>query len=370
MHSDVAIIGGGLAGLISAALLAKNGLNVAVFEKKTYPFHRVCGEYISNEVKGFLIRESLYPDELKPSKINNLLLTSTSGNKVDVPLKMGGFGISRFKLDHFLAQKAVAAGCNLQTGIAVESVKKQVDHLQVNLMDGSIHQTNLVIGSFGKRSNLGRNEGNDSTSSPYYAVKYHINTDFPDDLIALHNFKNGYCGLSKVEGQHFNLCYMSHVSNIKKHKTIEAVEENVLYKNPHLKHIFLNSDFLFEKPVTINQISFTKKPLIKDGLIMCGDAAGMITPLCGNGMAMAIHSAKVLSEYILREKSLDEPAKWRIEHQYQQFWNSTYKNRLMMGRAFQRLFGGALTSEIAVGLMKTPLSQTLISLTHGRYLSA
>ena len=32
---------------------------------------------------------------------------------------------------------------------------------------------------------------------------------------------------------------------------------------------------------------------------MAGDAAGMITPLCGNGMAMAIHSAKILTDLII-----------------------------------------------------------------------
>jgi flavin-dependent dehydrogenase len=31
---------------------------------------------------------------------------------------------------------------------------------------------------------------------------------------------------------------------------------------------------------------------------MVGDSVGMIHPLCGNGMAMAIHSAKILSELL------------------------------------------------------------------------
>src|SRR6476659_3978963 len=46
---DVAIIGGGLAGLSSAIELRMAGYNVILFEQEKYPFHKVCGEYISHE---------------------------------------------------------------------------------------------------------------------------------------------------------------------------------------------------------------------------------------------------------------------------------------------------------------------------------
>ena len=95
---EIIIIGGGLAGLTAAALLAKRGRKVLVVEKKAYPFHRVCGEYISNEVKGFLKRENLYPDALQPAEIDRFMLTSTKGKVVEIGLDLGGFGISRYAL--------------------------------------------------------------------------------------------------------------------------------------------------------------------------------------------------------------------------------------------------------------------------------
>ncbi|MCR9083896.1 MAG: NAD(P)-binding protein, partial [Cyclobacteriaceae bacterium] len=64
IRKNIGIVGGGLAGLVSAYLLAKNGHSVQLFEKKNYPFHRVCGEYLSNEVVDFLKRESLFPESL------------------------------------------------------------------------------------------------------------------------------------------------------------------------------------------------------------------------------------------------------------------------------------------------------------------
>ena len=51
---DVCIIGGGLAGLTAALCLVKSGISVMLIEKNTYPNHKVCGEYVSNEVRPFL----------------------------------------------------------------------------------------------------------------------------------------------------------------------------------------------------------------------------------------------------------------------------------------------------------------------------
>jgi len=54
MNADVIIIGGGLAGLCNAIHLSKFGKKVLLIEKNEYPKHKVCGEYISNEVLPYL----------------------------------------------------------------------------------------------------------------------------------------------------------------------------------------------------------------------------------------------------------------------------------------------------------------------------
>jgi hypothetical protein len=58
---------------------------------------------------------------------------------------------------------------------------------------------------------------------------------------------------------------------------------------------FKNAVIQFEKPLTISQVSFEEKKC-ENHIIMIGDA-GLIHPLCGNGMAMAIHSAKLARKY-------------------------------------------------------------------------
>ena len=76
------------------------------------------------------------------------------------------------------------------------------------------------------------------------------------------------------------------------------MEERVLMKNPFLKNIFSNAEFLYESPLTISRISFNKKSQVENHVLMIGDAAGMITPLCGNGMSMALHGSKLAFEEI------------------------------------------------------------------------
>src|SRR5579872_2397798 len=51
---DVAIVGGGPAGCSAAITLAAQGATVVLFESKTYPHHKVCGEFLSPECRGEL----------------------------------------------------------------------------------------------------------------------------------------------------------------------------------------------------------------------------------------------------------------------------------------------------------------------------
>ena len=112
----------------------------------------------------------------------------------------------------------------------------------------------MFAGSYGKRSNIdikwkrpfslrAKNKLNN-----YIGVKYHIKTDFPVDTIALHNFDNGYCGIVKIEGDKYNLCYLTTANNLQKSKgAIREMEQSVLAKNPHLKKIFAESSFYMKR---------------------------------------------------------------------------------------------------------------------------
>jgi flavin-dependent dehydrogenase len=364
----IVIVGGGLAGLVTGIQLVRAGLPCIVIEKKTYPFHRVCGEYISNEAVPFLKSLDIFPEDLNPATITRFQLSSINGYTTILPLDLGGFGISRYAFDLFLHQKAKALGVEFLLNTEVESVAFAHDKFNVKIKDKTL-DADIVIGSFGKRSKIDIQLERDfiRKRSPYVGVKYHLKTEHPPDLIALHNFEGGYCGMSNIEDGKTNLCYLTHRDNVKAFGNIEEMEKSILFKNPHLKKIFTTSEFLFQKPEVINEISFETKAPVEDHILMTGDAAGMITPLCGNGMAMALHSSKIASELIIRfckEKNFTREA---MEMQYTSTWRKTFSQRLWNGRQVQRLFGSKTASNIAVNLAiySKPIANTIIRNTHG-----
>lgn len=365
---NVTVIGGGLGGLITAIQLARAGVEVQLFEKKAYPHHRVCGEFISNETVPFLKSLGLFPDEFNPPCITQLQLTSVNGKAVNLPLDLGGFGISRYTYDNWLLEKVKAAGVAVfcEQEITEVSFQDNVFHL---MSQGKTITSDIVVGAFGKRSRLDRilQRSFIHKRSPYVGVKYHIKTNHPPQLISLHNFKDGYCGISNVEGDKQNLCYLSHNNNLKKAGSIEEMERQVLFQNPFLKRIFEQSEFLFSSPETINEISFETKGPVHNHILMCGDSAGMITPLCGNGMAMAIHAAKVLAELVIPFCKNDNASRAELEQTYRQQWASLFSQRLWVGRQLQRLFGSTHASDFAVNLAKfgRPIAQYLVSKSHG-----
>jgi flavin-dependent dehydrogenase len=363
----ICVIGGGLAGLTSSILLARNGCKVLLIEKKTYPFHRVCGEYISNEVLDFLKREKLYPELWELPMISQLEFSDTSGKSVSIPLDLGGFGVSRYVLDDWLVKKAVESGVQMRVGQQVTQVEYdgRKDKFWLTFSGQSMLDAAIVIGAFGKRSRLDKalNRPFIQKRSPYVGVKYHIKTEFGRDTVALHNFPGGYCGLNAIEEGKINLCYLAHRDQLRDSGSIPEMERQVLARNPILKRIFLESEFLFEKPEVINEINFESKLPVEDHILMVGDAAGMIAPLCGNGMAMAIRSGKMAADAILSGRSRAE-----IESIYATSWNAQLRQRLWLGRKIQRLFGVQNASVLTRNLIQYApfLANQLIKNTHGR----
>ena len=257
VKSDVTIIGGGLAGLTSAIHLSKSGLKVILIEKNEYPKHKVCGEYISNEVLPYFKGLEIEISELKPSIISKLEFSTAKGKTIYGDLPLGGFGISRFELDYYLSKKAILNNCQIiqDTVIDIQFID---DEFIIHTANNLEIQSRIVLGAFGKRSNIDQkmNRNFFLKNSPWLAVKAHYSGDFPNDLVGLHNFKGGYCGVSKVENNRINICYLTDYETFKLYKNIEEFQLNVIYKNPHLKAIFENCKLIFEKPLTISQISF------------------------------------------------------------------------------------------------------------------
>ena len=365
---DCAIVGGGLAGLTLAIQLADMGKAVVLFEKEKYPFNKVCGEYISMESHAFLQRLGI--DLSDVPYITEVKVSAPNGNSILRKLDMGGFGISRYTLDSQLAQLAIKKGVVLLENTKVNDVTREADSFTVKTTTQN-YSAKIVCGAFGKRSSveksLGRAKPQHKGRKNYVAVKYHVKATLPANRIELHNFENGYCGISKVDGDKYCLCYLTDSENLAKSgNSIKAMEQNIVMKNPFLKKYFNESEFLYQEPLTISQITFSKKSAIENGVIMLGDAAGSIAPLCGNGMSMAMH-ASFITAALINDFFNNTISREELCILYEKQWNNHFSQRIKTGASLQQLFGKNYLTNISIGMLKAfpPLADKLISMTHG-----
>jgi len=369
-HYDIAIVGGGLAGLSLSIQLARKGYTVCLFEKEVFPFHKVCGEYISMESWGFLTALGLPLESWNLPQIRQVYITSPKGESITSALPLGGFGLSRYKLDAALAGIARKTGVDLFENTKAYDIQFEEGTQQLQTSAG-LFTAAVACACYGKKSNLDvkwkRRFLNSDERQNYVGVKYHVKTSQPVQQIALHNFSGGYCGISGIEDGRYCVCYLTKSENLRNNRqSIPEMEEKILKKNPALRKLLENMVVLYDEPVTIAQISFAKKTQIENHVLCIGDAAGMITPLCGNGMSMALHASRMAFESIC--EFLDNRiTREEMEKSYLEKWHKQFAGRLRTGRIIQRFFGHTFWSTLLIRIMKPfPfLVRMMIRQTHG-----
>ena len=365
----VIIIGGGLAGLTAAIHLANEGIEVVVIDKKNFPQHKLCGEYLSHEVMPYFKSLNIDLSLLSPNKIQRFLLSSPSGKTIETQLPLGGIGVSRYALDAFLYEEAKERGVIFHLNTTVKTVTYSEDSFEVKCKKGAIYKSKVVIGGYGRRTGLDKQLHRKfaTQTGGYIGVKYYFEAPhYPDDLVVLHNFEGGYCGAAKVENGWVNATYLATHQQLKEAGKLQHLEEHVLFKNTLIKDLFRNSKQVLPKPITVSNINFIKKELVQNHIMMVGDAAGMIAPVCGNGMAMGIHAAKMASEETI-DFLKGKQTRQIMEEGFQRQWNKAFGSRMFWGGHFHKFMGQPMLSEFAVRSLKIMpiLMPMIIRQTHG-----
>ncbi|WP_405382338.1 NAD(P)/FAD-dependent oxidoreductase [Maribacter sp. LLG6340-A2] len=365
---EIIIIGGGLAGLTSAIHLAMEGVDVAVFEAIEYPHHKVCGEYVSKEVVPYLERLGVELSAIGAADITKLQLSASSGELVETQMDLGGLGISRYSFDNLLYTRAKSLGVQFYFEKVVQCTFREGEF--ITSTTHKEYRSGLVIGAYGKRSLLDKNLNRhfSSTKHNWLAVKCHYEMEnFPEDVVGLHSFEGGYAGLSRTEQGNVNFCYLANYQSFKRFKGVREFNTNIVSENIYLKQFLAEATPVFKRPMTIAQISFSKKEVVVGHMLMCGDTAGLIHPLCGNGMAMAIHGAKIVAELILAYLKDANYGRAQLENNYIKAWKENFGRRIWAGRKLQSVL--MHDQLLALGIRsigKSPRALNyIISKTHG-----
>ena len=370
---DCAIIGGGVAGLTLAVQLARAGRRVVLFEKETYPFHRVCGEYISLENYDFLCRIGVPLAEMDLPRMTRFTVSSPTGVALHHPLDVGGLGVPRYVLDQLLARLAAAHGATIREGTRVTDVAFADEQFTLTVAGGATYRARTACGAWGKHANLDAKLHRpylepSRQGRQFVAVKYHLqNADFPRDLVEMHNFRDGYCGVSPVAGGLTNCSYISDVRNLRAHgNSVAEMERQVLMQNPLLRPHLEAAQRQGTPPIVISQITFRERSAVDAHVLMLGDAAGTIAPLAGNGMSMGMNASFLINGLLLDflDKRLSRA---ELEQRYTRAWRWQLSFRITAGRLIHQVFGRpALTTAAIRVLRQLPgLTTQVLKLTHG-----
>ncbi|MBV8545324.1 MAG: NAD(P)/FAD-dependent oxidoreductase [Acidobacteria bacterium] len=293
MDADVAIVGAGPGGSTLAALLARRGLSVALIDRDAFPRDKLCGEFLSYDALPII--EALGIDlDGAPEVTSCRVVGRNRTYAFDFPHTARG--VSRMFLDAALHRCAIERGAQAITATATAVSRDSVT------FDGGIVRARVVAGAWGRwgrfDQQLGRAFVHDR-SHRNFGFKRHYRGDGAHGVIELYSFAHGYLGVNDVEDGVTNICGLVHASRLQRHKgRWDAFVETIRAEERPLESMYARYEPAQDGFLSSEPVIFRARSAVEEGIFMIGDASGVIDPLTGNGMAMAMQSAVVATSFI------------------------------------------------------------------------
>lgn len=358
---DAIVVGAGPAGSAAATGLASSGQRVLLLEKDSFPRDKVCGEFLSAEAQVALRRLGVMAeiDRLGPERIEAGSVHPPGGARIPFELPAPALGVSRRMLDALLARRAALAGAEVRFCHRVTSVDGDLTrgfHVRTSGPETeSGAASRVVIGAWGRwnaldrrleRSFVRRRESYLGWSRDFVG-----GTEFLRGKVRLYFFPGGYCGLSRVEGGEINLAgIVSEAAYRRMGGGWEAVVAAARRANPALA---ADLDGVAPGPrgfLGVGPVFFTAKPPVEAGMLMVGDAAGVIDPFSGQGQAAALNAGLLAAEVAQEFLSGSMEASAALEV-YARRWRAAFRAGFAWSSAFRAIVLhprlGALAGRIA-----------------------
>ncbi len=354
MTYDCTVVGGGPAGSIAATVLARGGLSVCLIEKDYFPRHKLCGEFLSGD--GVDVLRSLQLDRAVVDRgaipVRRCVVTSSAGARFEAPLPGQPLSISRYAFDLTLFEEARRSGAIAMCGTAVTNVDGSLGRGFEVSLDGRAIASRAVVLAHGRSSLLDRKIGlaaaGRRAKNPLVAFKAHYEGRHDPETVELHAFTGGYCGIQPVEQGRINVCWITGADTLRAaggrpEKMIRSTfEENALLAG-RVAALQRTSD----RFLAVGQLNLRPRKAVAGDLLLAGDAAGMIAPMCGDGMSMAMTAglaAGRLMEAFLRG-SIDAE---QLRNQYRRAWRRAFRRRMWLGHVLHRGYEHRLIADGAV----------------------
>jgi flavin-dependent dehydrogenase len=294
------VVGGGPAGAAAAAYLARESRGPLLIERTSAPQHKVCGEFLSWEAQAYLDELGLDLLALGAAPIGAVRIAE-GAELVEAALPFAGLGLSRRSLDEALLARAEALGAEIRRGPVVREVAPGNGWLAVRLRGGEEIAADAVFLATGKHDlRAPRRPASDNRLigfKTYFALAPNQAAELRG-AVEVVLFDGGYAGLQMVEGGMTNLCLLARTDLFERAgKSWGRLLGLLRERCPHLGARLDGAAELLDKPLTVSQVpyGFIHRPAADDpsGLYRLGDQMGVIPSFCGDGMAIALHSAKL-----------------------------------------------------------------------------
>src|SRR5882757_4568392 len=134
-------------------------------------------------------------------------------------------------------------------------------------------------------------------------LKAHFRGSLPAGQIYLYTFPGGYCGMSAIENGLINVCLLvrQDIFQSASQPSPTSVNQFILWmsqQNPALGKWLSGAERVHESWLSISQIPFVSKQVVVNDVLMAGDSAGLIAPVAGDGMGMALQAGLIASEVL------------------------------------------------------------------------
>ena len=297
MQDEVLILGGGVAGCAASIALARKGRSVTLIEREPTPRHKVCGEFLSGEALVDLHALGLDVASLGAVPIDHVRLAAAR-SAAEAPLPFPAASLTRKALDTALIAEAIAAGVRVECGRSVQSLSRTPANLwQATLDDGTSRESATVFLATGKHDLRGHTRPKDPDQWVAFKMYFRLAPAQTAELAGaseLMLYPGGYGGIQPVEDGIANLCCVVQQNFLPRGgDRWEAFLAKIQHDCPHLAMRLAGAEPLLAKAIAITHIpyGFIRRST-DDGLYCIGDQAAVIPSFTGDGISIALHTAR------------------------------------------------------------------------------
>ena len=297
MQDDVLILGGGVAGCAASIALARKGRSVTLIEREPKPRHKVCGEFLSGEALEDLHALGIDVASHGAVPINYVRLAAAR-RAAEAPLPFSAASLTRKALDAALIATAGAAGVRVQRGRSVQALARTTSNVwQATLDDGATYEAPTAFLATGKHDLRGHGRPKDPHQWVAFKMYYRMSaaqTAELADASELTLYAGGYGGIQPVEDGITNFCcvvqrrYFAR-AGLRWEGLLAKMQQDC----PHLAMRLDGAKPLLDKPITVTHIPYGYlRRVTEDGLYCIGDQAAVIPSFTGDGISIALHTAR------------------------------------------------------------------------------